>query len=66
MYRKLLLLFCFVLLVEAASAILPDTVYIRKPENLGLIYKELNVVTKDGYNIATWFFPAQKSLSKWL
>lgn len=51
-------------MTQTSSAILPDTVYIRKPENLGLIYKELNVKTKDGYNIATWFFPAQKRLSE--
>ena len=24
-----------------------------------MIYKELNVVTKDGYRIETWFYPAQ-------
>lgn len=42
-----------------AFAILPDTVYVRKPEDLGLKYRELNVTTKDGYRIATWFFPAQ-------
>ena len=24
-----------------------------------MIYKELNVTTKDGYRIETWFYPAQ-------
>lgn len=40
-------------------AIIPDRKYIRLPQNAGLIYKELNVVTKDGYRIETWFYPAQ-------
>jgi Dipeptidyl aminopeptidases/acylaminoacyl-peptidases len=39
-------------------AIIPDTTYIRKPEQLGLMYKELDVNTSDNYKIATWFFPA--------
>lgn len=62
-YRLVILLF-LILTIQQLYAILPDTVYIRKPENLGLMYKELNVITKDGYNIATWFFPAQKQLSE--
>ncbi|MDD4848363.1 MAG: alpha/beta fold hydrolase [Bacteroidales bacterium] len=44
-------------------AIIPDTTYIRKPEWLGLMYKDLNVVTVDNYKIATWFFPAQDTIS---
>lgn len=58
-----IILVLLVLLLQKSYAILPDTVYIRKPESMGLIYKELNVKTKDDYKIATWFFPAQKSLS---
>ncbi|WP_333843635.1 alpha/beta hydrolase family protein [Alistipes dispar] len=45
-------------------AIIPDTVYIRKPESMGLIYKNLEVITNDGYKIETWFFPAQSPLSE--
>ena len=45
-------------------AIIPDTVYIRKPESMGLIYKDLEVITNDGYKIETWFFPAQSPLSE--
>ena len=45
-------------------AIIPDTVYIRKPESMGLIYKNLEVITNDGYKIETWFFPAQGPLSE--
>lgn len=55
--------FLLILLAQKSYAILPDTVYIRKPESMGLMYKEMNVKTKDGYKIATWFFPAQNSLS---
>ena len=45
-------------------AIIPDTVYIRKQESMGLIYKNLEVITNDGYKIETWFFPAQSPLSE--
>ena len=45
-------------------AIIPDTVYIRKPESMGLIYRNLGVITNDGYKIETWFFPAQSPLSE--
>ena len=45
-------------------AIIPDTVYIRKPESMGLIYKNLEVITNDGYKIETCFFPAQSPLSE--
>ena len=45
-------------------AIIPDTVYIRKPESMGLIYKNLEVITNDGYKIETWFFPSQSPLSE--
>ena len=45
-------------------AIIPDTVYIRKPESMGLIYKNLEVITNDGSKIETWFFPAQSPLSE--
>ena len=41
-------------------AILPDRVYIRRPDSLGLKYRDLDVKTKDGYNIKTWFFSAQQ------
>lgn len=45
-------------------AILPDTTYVRMPEALGLIYKDLDVTTPDGYHLSTWFFPAQEALSE--
>lgn len=61
---KKIILFLSILLVEKSYAILPDTVYIREPESMGLMYKDLNVKTKDGYKIATWFFPAQNSISE--
>ena len=40
-------------------AIIPDRKYVRLPQEVGLIYKELDVTTKDGYRIETWFYPAQ-------
>lgn len=42
-----------------SSAIIPDRKYVRLPQNMGLIYKELDVETADGYRIETWFYPAQ-------
>lgn len=40
----------------------PDRKYRFYPEKLGLIYKEIKVVTPDGLKIKTWFYPAQDSL----
>ena len=40
-------------------AIIPDRKYVRLPQEVGLIYKEMDVTTKDGYRIETWFYPAQ-------
>lgn len=40
-------------------AIIPDRKYVRLPQEVGMIYKELDVTTKDGYRIETWFYPAQ-------
>lgn len=45
-------------------AIKPDKVYVLRPENLGLIYRDLNVTTSDGLKIKTWFYPAQPALSE--
>ncbi len=45
-------------------AIKPDSVYVMRPENLGLIYRDLNVTTSDGLKIKTWFYPAQPALSE--
>jgi len=40
-------------------AIKPDRTYRFYPEKLGLIYRDLDVITTDGLKIKTWFFPAQ-------
>jgi alpha-beta hydrolase superfamily lysophospholipase len=45
-------------------ALKPDTIYVVRPENYDLIYKELNICSPDGYKIKTWFFPAQKLIHK--
>ena len=43
----------------SSHAIIPDRKYLRLPQQEGLIYRELDVVTDDGYGIETWFYPAQ-------
>lgn len=48
-----------IFLAYSAYAIIPDRKYIRLPQQEGLIYKELDVVTEDGYEIETWYYPAQ-------
>ena len=50
--------------IANCHAIIPDTVYIRKPESMELIYRNLEVITNDGYKIETWFFPAQNPPSE--
>jgi hypothetical protein len=49
-----------IFLTHNLFALKPDSVYKVRPENYDLIYKELNIVTSDGYKIKTWFYPAQK------
>lgn len=44
----------------SAWAIKPDREYIRLPQQMGLVYKPLEVNTPDGYKIETWYFPAQE------
>ena len=48
-----------IFLAFSSHAIIPDRKYIRLPQQEGLIYRELDVVTDDGYGIETWFYPAQ-------
>lgn len=59
MKQIILIIAAELLSFASCYAIIPDTVYIRRPEQLGLVYRDLNVVTKDNYKIKTWFFPAQ-------
>lgn len=59
--RYVLLALCGVLFAGQALAIKPDRKYIRLPQNAGLIYKRLNVITQDGYRLETWFYPAQEA-----
>lgn len=61
---KINFLFLFIILyIQNIYGLKPDSVYIVRPENYGLIYKELEVHTQDGYNIKTWFFPAQELIT---
>ena len=46
----------------SVQAIKPDRTYRFYPEKLGLIYRDLDVVTPDDLKIKTWFYPAQDSL----
>lgn len=65
--RKLFQLLAVSLLlcpVREVRAVLPDRVYVRMPESLGLAYRDMQVTTRDGYRLATWFFPAQERLSE--
>lgn len=61
---KSVLYFISILLVlfvnsHNAYAIEPDRTYVRMPQEDGLIYKRLNVITEDDYRIETWFYPTQ-------
>ncbi|MDA3907445.1 MAG: alpha/beta fold hydrolase, partial [Bacteroidales bacterium] len=55
----LILVFSF-----SSLALKPEKKYVVKPENISLIYKELNAKTSDGINIKIWFIPAQDSVTK--
>ena len=66
--RSFLLILVALFLSPGVSAIQPNRTYIRMPEQVGLVYEDLDVRTQDGYRIATWFFPADRSseLSRFL
>jgi len=57
---------CFLLGLFSNSAfgIIPNRKYVNSPEKMGLVYKELNVITSDNLKIKTWFIPAQTTLSE--
>lgn len=59
--KCMLWVLCGLFLAGHALAIKPDRKYIWLPQNAGLIYKRLNVITPDGYRIETWFYPAQET-----
>ena len=58
-------IYFLILLFSAFNAfgLKPDSVYTVRPENYALIYKELDIITSDGYKIKTWFYPAQDSVA---
>ena len=58
--RSFLLILVALFLSPGVSAIQPNRTYIRMPEQVGLVYEDLDVRTQDGYRIATWFFPADR------
>ena len=61
---KIKVLGIFILLCpELLFALKPDSVYIIRPENFALIYKEMDISTPDGYNIKTWYYPAQELIN---
>lgn len=57
---KYIIISLFVYVSLPMHAIKPGKEYIKYPQQMGLIYKTLNVKTDDGYKIATWYFPAQE------
>src|SRR5690554_3606484 len=63
-YKPFVLCSLIILLCFPSFAIKPDRVYRIYPEKLGLIYRDLDVITSDGLKIKTWFFPAQPALSE--
>lgn len=60
------IIFCILIgLISSQSfGIKPDRTYRFYPEKLGLIYRDLDVITSDGLKIKTWFFPAQNKLTE--
>lgn len=62
--KKIIFSIAFLLITVAVFGIKPDRKYRFYPEKLGLIYRDLNVITPDSLKIKTWFYPAQDSLSE--
>ncbi|MBB3187402.1 alpha/beta hydrolase [Microbacter margulisiae] len=62
--KKLIVIILLFLCVYDVYALLPNAVYAWQPNIQGLMFKEYNVKTADGYNLKAWYYPAQKALSK--
>lgn len=56
--KKLFLYFVFILFSYYSFGIRPDTNYVSTPKELGLNIDTKFLETKDGYKIASWFFPS--------
>lgn len=63
-FRTIVIFLFLGLFTSSALGIIPNQTYRFYPEKMGLIYKELAVVTSDSLNIKTWFFPAQVTPSE--
>jgi len=59
MKRLFVSLLLFVVL-NSIFSLKPVREYPFRPENFGMIYKELKAITSDDYQINIWFFPAQE------
>ena len=57
--KRLAIFIISIFITLSAQAIIPDRKYVRLPQDVGLVCKELDVVTKDGCSIKIWFFPAE-------
>lgn len=53
---KILLLF---IIVSPVFSLKPERGYVFKPEKYALIYKELDIITRDSIKLNSWFIPAQ-------
>jgi len=63
MKNLIVIVMLFLCVVHNTYALKPDTVYAWKPNIMGLMFKEYNVRTTDGYTLKAWFYPAQTALS---
>ncbi len=55
----IVLLFMFVRFLEYKSLYYPFRNIEMTPENIGLTYENVNIITEDGINITGWFIPSE-------
>ncbi len=48
-----------IILTHSLQALKPDRVYMARPSDYGLLYREIFFTTSDSLNIKAWFYPAQ-------
>ncbi len=49
----------FIIFNHSALALKPDRIYLARPADYGMMYREMVFTTSDSLNIKAWFYPAQ-------
>ena len=62
--KKLVNILVLLMMSKNAHALKPDRIYNMLPDSMGIQYQEVNIKTKDGYNLKSWIYKAKKETEK--